>query len=322
MKLMHALPTPIPQVGQVLVNVKACGINPVDTYIRSGNYKKLPNLPYTPGKDGAGIVSQLGESVSKFSKGDQVWFYQALSGSSAEFCLVDENHLFTLPVGCSMVEGAAIGTPYTTAYRALFLKAEANSGETVLIHGASGGVGTAVAQFALAHQMRVLGTAGSEEGRAMLLEMGCAAVYDHRSERYVHQIQADTPDGPDIIIEMLANVNLSNDLQMVKPRGRVVVVGSRGPTEVNARDLMVKECSVTGVMLMKETPVEANQAAVHIFEGLQKGWLKPRIWKTLELEQISDAHTEIIQNSGAQGQIVLSVKPTPYRSEFAPETDT
>ena len=132
-----------PGLGQVWVRVKAAGVNPVDTYIHTGNYPSKPSLPYTPGSDGAGLVESTGEGASKFTPGERVYFNRALTGSYAEWALVMESNVHPLPEKITFSQGAALGVPYGTAHQSLFAKARAKPGETLLIHGASGGVGTA-----------------------------------------------------------------------------------------------------------------------------------------------------------------------------------
>ena len=173
--------TPQPAPGQVLVRMHAIGVNPVETYIRAGAYARLPALPYTPGNDGAGVVEQIGDSVTEFKPGDHVYTAGSLSGTYADFALCKIEQVHCLPKNASFAQGAAMGTPYATAYRGLFQRAEAKPGETVLVHGASGGVGTAAVQLARARGLRVLGTAGSDEGRKLVRDQGAHEVFDHRA---------------------------------------------------------------------------------------------------------------------------------------------
>ena len=154
---LEDVPTPAPTDRQVLVRVKAVGVNPVDTYLRSGNYANAPKPPYTPGKDAAGIIERVGDGVTKFKAGDRVYTAGSISGTYAEYSLCEEGQLGKLPENVRFEEGAGIWTPYATAYRALFEKAQATGGETVLIHGASGGVGVAAIQWAKHAGLKVIG---------------------------------------------------------------------------------------------------------------------------------------------------------------------
>src|SRR6266496_146350 len=170
---LEEVPTPRPGPGEVLVRIHAIGVNPVETYIRAGTYARLPALPYTPGNDGAGVVEEIGSDVNEFKPGDRVYTGGSLAGSTyAEFTLCKTAQVHPLPENVSFAQGAAMGTPYATAYRGLFQRADAKPGETVLVHGASGGVGTAAVQLARACGLRVFGTAGSDQGRKLAREQG------------------------------------------------------------------------------------------------------------------------------------------------------
>lgn len=299
--------TPVPADNLVLVRIKAAGINPVDTYIRSGNHAIKPELPYTPGKDGAGIVESVGENVTKFSPGDRVFTANALTGTYAEFALCNETQLGHLPANVSFEQGAGVFTPYATAYRALFQRAEAESGETVLIHGASGGVGIAAVQWAKHAGLKVIGTASSEKGRELVKNEGADHVFDHSKENYLEEIKDLTGGkGVDIIIEMLANENLEKDFSVLAMFGRIVVVGNRGSLEFNPRLTMGKDASILGMNLFNAPADKMADIMKEITSGLEKGYLKPVIGKTLPLAEAAQAHRDVIENK-AFGKIVLSV---------------
>ena len=144
-EVMHLEEISIPEVGttDVLVCIKAAGVNPVDTYIRQGIHANTPDLPFTPGKDAAGIVKEIGDEVSKVKVGDRVYLAGSETGTYAEYALCEEHQIWKLPEKSSFEHGAGVFIPYATAYRALIQKAEARPNETVLVHGASGAVGIA-----------------------------------------------------------------------------------------------------------------------------------------------------------------------------------
>ncbi|XP_070261496.1 quinone oxidoreductase isoform X2 [Myotis yumanensis] len=254
LKFQSDVAVPIPKDHQVLIKVHACGVNPVDTYIRSGSYSRKPPLPYTPGSDVAGVIEAVGENVSAFKKGDRVFTAGTISGGYAEFAVAADDTVYTLPEKLDFQQGAALGVPYFTAYRALLHRARGKAGESVLVHGASGGVGLAACQIARAYGLKVLGTAGTEEGKNIVLQNGAHEVFNHREANYIDKIKKSVGEkGIDIILEMLANVNLSNDLNLLSYGGRVIIVGSRGPIEINPRDTMAKETSIIGVALYSST---------------------------------------------------------------------
>lgn len=294
---------PVPSENQILVKIEAAGVNPVDTYIRAGFYPVKPNLPYTPGKDGAGIVEKVGANITKFAVGDRVLTADSVSGTYAEFCLCEEKHLIKLPENVSFEQGAGVFVPYGTSYRALFQKAKAKTGETVLIHGASGGVGTAAIQWAKNAGLRVVGTAGSEAGLKLVKEQGADFVFNHTDEDYLPKMLEAT-GGVDVVLEMLANVNLVKDFDVLKMFGRIVIIGNRGSLDFNPRLTMGKEASIFGMALFNAPNEEMAEIHQAIFNGLNEGFLKPIVGKIFELKDAPEAHRAVIEEK-AFGKIVL-----------------
>ena len=294
-----------PTGTQVLVKVEAAGVNPVDTYLRSGLHAHAPNLPYTPGKDGAGIVESAGDGVTRFKPGDRVYTAGSVSGTYAEYSICDESHLGHLPDNVSFEEGAGVWTPYATSFRALFQKAEVKAGETVLIHGASGGVGLAAVQWAKNAGLRVIGTASSEEGKQTVLDNGADAVFDHTDDDHFSAIHEYTDrKGVEVIIEMLANVNLERDFECLSMFGRIIVVGNRGSVEFTPRQAMTKDVTIFGMSLFNAGKEKLDAAHKAIGFGLAQGFLKPSVGRSYQLSDSPTAHHEII-NSKANGKIVL-----------------
>src|SRR6516225_7716516 len=302
---LEDMPTPKPGPGEVLVRIHAVGVNPVETYIRAGRYARLPELPYTPGNDGAGAVEQVGGDVSEFKPDDRVYIGGSSSGTYAEFALCKKEQVHPLPAKVSFAQGAAMGTPYATAYRGLLQRAIAKPGETVLVHGASGGVGTAAVQLARADGLRVFGTAGSDQGLKLAREQGAHEVFDHRAPDHFEEVMKATGGrGVDIIVEMLANVNLGKDLKILAKGGRVVIIGSRGAVEINPRDTMQRDADIRG-MILPNTPL-VEMASIHaaLVAGLENGTLRPVIGKEFPLAEAAQAHRAVME-PGAMGKIVL-----------------
>ena len=216
---LEQLPEPTPVPGEVLVRIQAAGVNPFETYVRAGTYSDLPALPYTPGADGAGVRTDTGE---------RVYVTGSLSGTYAEYALCREEDVRPLPDALSYAQGAALGTPYTTAYRALFQRARATAGERVLVHGASGGVGLAVVQLALAAGLEVTGTAGSQAGSELVAAQGAVRVLDHHDPGHLTAaVELTGGDGYDLIVEFLANANLGADLkELAAARSARIVVSA------------------------------------------------------------------------------------------------
>ncbi|PYT01676.1 MAG: NADPH:quinone reductase [Acidobacteria bacterium] len=304
MKIEDVL-TPEPAAGQILVKVVAAGVNPVDTYLRSGNYPNAPKTPYTPGKDAAGVVEKIGDGVTKFKTGDRVYTAGSISGTYAEYSLCEESHLGRLPENVSFEQGAGIWTPYATSYRALFQKAGAKSGEAVLIHGASGGVGVAAIQWAKNAGLKVIGSVSSDDGKKLVADEGADHVIDHTDEKHLAEVR-DLTDGRgvDIIIEMLANENLAKDFDALAMFGRISIVGNRGSLDFNPRLVMGKDASIFGMALFNAPPEAMEEIHAAVFDGLSKGFLKPVVGKSFPLAGAAQAHHEVIE-SKAFGKIVL-----------------
>ncbi|KAM9844849.1 quinone oxidoreductase [Aulostomus maculatus] len=308
LRMCRDVSVPQPGLRQVLIRVHTCGVNPVETYIRAGTYSRRPALPYTPGSDVAGVVEAVGEGVTAVKAGDRVFTTDTISGGYAEFAVAADDCVHALPDSLDFSQGAAIGIPYFTAYRALVHKAQVKPGETVLVHGASGGVGLAACQLSRALGLQVLGTAGTAEGMKLALTNGVHLVFNHREGGYTNKIMEATGGrGVDVIVEMLSNVNLSKDLQMLACRGRVLVIGSRGSVEINPRDCMAKESSIMGVALFFATPEEKKECAALLSAGMEAGWLRPVIGARYPLDKAAQAHHDIIESPGATGKIILTV---------------
>lgn len=301
---LEDIPDPRPGPGQVVVSLRAIGVNPVDTYIRSGRYGQKV-FPYTPGADGAGTVEAVGEGVRRFNVGDRVYTAGSATGTYAEKALAGESQVHPLPDRITFAQGAALGVPYATAWRALHHRAAARPGEVVLIHGASGGVGTAAVQIARAAGLVVIGTAGTDRGRELVAQQGAHHVLDHRSEGYVEEAMILTGGrGVDVVIEMLANQNLDKDLTMLNKDGRIVVVGSRGRIEIDPRGTMRNDADIRGMTLFNATESHLREIHAALVAGLENGTLRPIVGRQLPLNEAPRAH-EAVMEPGAYGKIVL-----------------
>jgi NADPH2:quinone reductase len=299
------LPDPTPGPGQVAVRISAAGVNPVDTYIRAGRHSVRPPLPYTPGADGAGVIESAGEGVTRVKPGDRVYVAGAITGTYAEKALCFETQVHLLADRVSFEQGAAVNVPYATAYRALFQRASAKPAEVVLIHGASGGVGIAAVQLARAAGLMVIGTGGSEKGRRLVAEQGAHHVLDHHSSDFPDRINSLTNGrGVDLILEMLANVNLAKDLGLLAQRGRVVVIGNRGTIEIDPRVAMTRDASIIGMSLFNASSAELAGVHAALVAGLENGTLRPVVGQKIALREAVRAHEAVLE-PGAYGKIIL-----------------
>src|SRR5688572_21201847 len=298
------VPDPKPGPGQLVVRVQAIGVNPVDTYIRAGWYGPR-EFPYTPGSDAAGVVEAVGDGVTKFRAGDRVYTAGTISGAYAERALCDAKRVFPLPDKLTFQQGAAIGIPYGTAYYAIHFRGQVKAAETVLVHGASGGVGTAAVQLVRLIGATVIGTGGTDQGRQLVREQGAHHVLDHRSGDYLEQVkQLTNGRGVDVILEMLANVNLGKDLTVLAKHGRVVVVGSRGKVELDPRDTMSREADIRGMTMNIVTDEQLAIVHAGLAPGLNNGTLKPIVGKVMPLADAAKAHVAVLE-PGSYGKIVL-----------------
>lgn len=299
------VPTPKPAAGEVLVRIHAAGVNPYDTYMRAGTYAVKPPLPYTPGSDAAGVIEAVGEGVSKVKPGDRVYTARTLSGAYAQYALALEEQVHPLPLELNFNQGSGIWVPYGTAYHGLHHQAQAHASETVLVHGASGGVGTAALQIARAMGLTVFGTAGTPKGLELAAREGAHRVFDHGKAGYEADILEATGNrGVDIVLEMLANVNLARDTRLLANNGRVIVIGNRGEVTINARELMSRRASIRGFTLWGIAPVEEADIHAGLIAGFENGTLRPVVGKELPLAEAARAHKEVLE-PGASGKIVL-----------------
>ncbi len=306
-EVMHLceLPELQPGPGEVVVTLKAVGVNPVDTYLRSGAQGYAPTLPYTPGQDGAGLVAMTGPGVTDLKAGARVYVAGSLSGTYAETCLCKQEQVFVLPDRFTFAEGAAIGIPYATAFRALQQRALVSPEDHVLIHGASGSVGLAALQLCAHWGIKTAATAGTEAGRRQVAQAGASCVADHNVSDYGEQLLRNTGGrGYDVILEMLANVNLGRDLQLLAPSGRIVIIGSRGTIEINPREAMAKDAALLGMSMLNVGLSERGKIHKALATIFGQSSARPAVGLELPLSDAAKAHTTIIEGH-ALGKIVL-----------------
>jgi NADPH:quinone reductase len=298
------VPDPDPGPNQVLIHVRAIGVNPIETYLRAGTNPNLP-LPFTPGTDAAGEIAKTGALARHVNVGARVYTSGSVTGAYANMTICEAADVHPLPDNASFAQGAALGIPYATAWRALFQRARAVPGETVLVHGASGGVGTAAVQLARAAGLIVIGTAGSDKGAQLARDLGASHVLNHRQPDYLTEVLKITENrGVDIILEMLANVNLGQDLQVLARNGRVIVIGNRGKVEIDPREAMIRDADIRAMVLFNVSAPDKSSIHAALRAGLEIGTIKPVIGRELPLQEAPRAH-ELIMEPGAHGKIIL-----------------
>jgi NADPH:quinone reductase len=302
---------------EIVVNVRAAGVNPSDTYVRlgdkgpyKGNKKLIPELPYTPGKDGAGVVEKVGSSVTEFKKGDRIYISGSATGTYAEYAICNVNNVYPLPSNVSFAQGACVGVPCATAHRALHCRGELKKGESVFIHGASGAVGLAAIQLAVRAGARVVGSAGTKEGMDAVRDAGAHGVVNHREDGYLEKALASGGEF-DLVLEMAADVNLISDLTVLASNGgRIAIVGSKAQEiGLNPRLTMPKELDIRGVFLGNSTKDELLESHADIYNALHSGELSPVVATEIPLKDARLSHAEVMtpQSGGSAGNVVLVV---------------
>lgn len=303
---------PTPNADEVKVKLYAAGINPSESYTISGTYAyNVPDLPYIPGKDGAGIIEEVGPGVENVKVGDRVYLNASSAnrntGTYAEKVVIDAKNVYPLPDHMTLNEGAALGIPAFTAYQALNLKAKIKAGEFVMIHGASGAVGTMAVQMAKAMGAIVIGTSSTEKGRAEIIKLGADYAIPHVTEENKKALLEITDQkGPDVIIEFLANVNLETDTKVIADFGRIIVVGSRGEIEFTPRNLMSNEATVTGMAFTQPTPETMYEITHGVTALIDSKFLKPVIGRKFTLDEGPEAHKHLMESSG-DGRTIFEI---------------
>lgn len=307
---LETIQDPMPGPGQVRIRLANAGINPNETYVLTGTYAfYTPELPFTPGFDGAGIIDALGEDVTSFRLGDRVYLAGFMApvntGTYAEKVVASASHVHALPDNVSFAQGAALGIPAAAAYRAVFIQGEVTRGTKVFIHGASGGVGLVAIQLAKAAGATVIGSASSEAGRQLILETGADRAMDHLSKDNLDELrELAGGTGPDVIIEFLANHNLAMDMEVIARYGRIIVIGNRGTIEINPRLLMGKDSQIRGLGIPNYRPEEYEECFRTIHEYLVQGRLIPVVGRHFSLEEANEAH-RIILDQKTRGKLIF-----------------
>jgi NADPH2:quinone reductase len=309
------LPKPQPTGSQVLVKVGAVAVNPVDTYIRNGaNYWELPK-PFIIGCDLAGVVEQVGPDAKRFNMGDRVWgSNQGLmgrQGTFAEYCAVDECWLYPTPDGVSDETVAASALVGVTAHLGLFREARLKAGETIFVHGGSGGVGSMVVQMAKAAGARIITTGGSDEKVSACKQLGAEVAVNYKTQDVDQAIKQFAPQGVNVYWETLREPDFDKIVSYMAERGRIVLMAGRDarpPFPVGP--FYVKGCSMYGFVMFKASADELRTCAEDINRWFAKGQLKAQIGKILPLSEAAAAHRlqeeNTLQKSGTlAGKIVL-----------------
>ncbi|XP_046684901.1 LOW QUALITY PROTEIN: quinone oxidoreductase-like [Homalodisca vitripennis] len=314
LKVENDVPRPIPSEGQILVRVHAAGINPVDAQMREQAFSFLPKLPLILGKEVAGDVVEVvdgndSSSDHHYKPGDRVICCLPCDSGYAEYVVCNIADTLRLPSHVSYAEGAAIYVAYFSAYRGLITKLKIRKDEIVLVHGASGAVGMAAVQIAKAVGAVVVGTAGTDEGRQMVKDIGADYVVNHRDSSHLTQAIEMIPNckGFDAILENKATKNLAMDLKSLAPNGRIAIVGAKESVTIDPRFLIRTEGYITGVKMSDISRTQWKEYTEAITSGMIDGWVKPVIAREYSMEEIQLAHEHLMQKHGHHGKLILKI---------------
>ncbi|HEU4464870.1 MAG TPA: NAD(P)H-quinone oxidoreductase, partial [Gemmatimonadota bacterium] len=306
-------PVPVPGPGEILIAVHAAGVNRPDVAQREGRYPPPPGASELPGLEVAGTVAARGEGANRFEVGAEVCALVA-GGGYAEYCAVPEVQALPVPRGLTLVEAAAIPETFFTVWTNVFERGRLTAGESFLVHGGSGGIGTVAIQLAAARGARVFTTAGGPEKCRICEELGAERAIDHRVEAYDEVVREATGGrGVDVVLDILGGPHLVRHLAILAPEGRLVLVSLLEGREatLDLWTLMAKRLTVTGSTLRPRSPAEkggiARALETEVWPLIESGRVRPLIDATFSLEDAAEAHRRL-ESRMHIGKIVLVVR--------------
>ena len=301
--------TPDPGSNEVLIEVRAAGVNRPDTFQRKGNYKAPEGVPQDiPGLEVAGTVTKCGEKVTRWKTGDRVC---ALLGGAgyAEYSVAAEDHCLPVPPGWDFVQAASLPETVFTVWHNVFQRGQLQAGEHLLIHGGSSGIGITAIQLAKALGSKVSITAGSDAKCVACRELGADHTINYKTEDFEEALKEE---GVDVILDMIGGDYIPKNLRLLKDDGRLVFINAMkgGKADWNALDIMRRRLTITGSTLRpRSSTFKASLASAvyqHVWPLILSQKFKPVIFKTFDLAQAADAH-ELMESSSHTGKIILLV---------------
>ena len=307
---LKEMPVPVCRENQVLIRIKAAGVNRPDVAQRQGKYPPPPGAPTDiPGLEVAGIIEDLGESVSRWKKGDKVCALLA-GGGYAEFANVNEGQCLPVPEGLNFTEAASLPETIFTVWHNVFQRGRLKAGENFLVHGGSSGIGITAIQLAKAFGATVFTTAGSEEKCSKCIELGAEKCVNYKNQDFEKEL---AQKGIDVILDMIGGDYVAKDIRILRPEGRMIFINAMKGNiiEMNIRDIMQKRLTITGSTLRNREASFKSALATEIeklvWPVIESGKFKPVIYKTFPLEEASAAH-RLMESSEHIGKIVLEIK--------------
>ncbi|MFH8984935.1 NADPH:quinone reductase [Streptomyces varsoviensis] len=305
------LPAPRPGPDEVLVDALATTVNPVDTFVRSGQFPTALSFPFVIGRDLVGVVAETGAEVSGFAPGDRVWCgslgHDGRQGAAAQQAVVAADRLYHLPVGVEPTAAVAVVHPAATAWLALFRHGETRRGETVLVGGGAGNVGSALVVLAAEAGARVIATASARD-LPYCRGLGAAEVLDYADPRLTERLAALSPRGIDVHVDTSGRNDLATAVPLLAPRGRIVLLaGARTRSVLPAGELYLKDGSVRGFVISRATTAELAEAADAINRLLPSGRLRARRTETVPLRDAAGAHRRMEAGEVRGGRLILDI---------------
>ncbi len=307
-----ARPIPEPQAGEVQIRVAAAGVNRPDCIQRQGHYAPPPGVTDIPGLEVAGEISAIGDGVSDWSIGDTVCALVA-GGGYAEFVTAPIQQCLPVPDGLTMIEAAALPETFFTVWTNVFERGALKTGETLLIHGGSSGIGTTAIQIASQMGARVMATAGSADKCDACLKLGAELAVNYREQDFVEAAKEFGPKGVNVILDMVGGDYIARNIRALAPDGRLVNIaflqGSKA--EVNFMPIMLKRLTLTGSTLRPQSVTRKGEIATalknQVWPLITDGKIRPVVYQTFELSDAKQAH-QLMESSQHIGKIVLTVK--------------
>ena len=305
-------PQPLPGPGEVLIRVRAAGINRPDLLQRAGHYPPPPGASDILGLECAGEIAQVGEGVSDWAIGDGVCALLT-GGGYAEYAIAPQGQCLNIPKGLSMIEAASLPETYFTVWSNLFGRAKLKRGETVLIHGGSSGIGVAAIQIASNLGARVMITAGSDEKCQACMDLGAALAVNYKKDDFVAQaLEFGGGKGVDVILDMVGGDYVPRNIDALAPDGRLVNIAFLGGSkvELDLMPVMLKRLTLTGSTLRARgvdfKAAIAQDLNTHVWPLLESAKIRPIVHTTFPIEQAFEAHL-MMESSAHIGKIVLEV---------------
>ena len=306
--VMEDVPAPAPAPGEVLFEVKAAGVNFADSILVAGNYQTKPELPFSPGLEGAGVIAAVGDGVSRFKPGDRVMALLAYGGF-AEQAVTPETDAFSMPDGMSFEEGGAFPVSYISSDVAIRWQARLTAGETMLVLGAAGGVGLTAVEIGKAMGARVIAGASSSEKLAAAASRGADEGINYSTEDLKERVMALTKDrGVDVVYDPVGGDLFDPAFSSTGWGGRYLVIGFAGGLQkISANRILVKHRAVLGSSLRYfrwYAPEKLETSAAALIDWFKAGQLKPLVTQILPLEKTIDA-IKLLTDRKAHGKIVI-----------------